>query len=229
MSDSATREASLWNELQEAYETHARHSFIPKPVDRPFRLHWEQTAERLARIYFGSGLVPVLLFRIRNRLLRMNVPLLPNLCDLVSMTVWHVSIGRTITIGPGLAVPHGYIVIDGAKIGRNCTLAPFAAVGLGARRRTGPDLRGPTLGDNVYVGTGAKVLGPVTIGDNVRIGANSVVIDDIPSGATVVGAPARIVHMSPPDWATMTPEEAAAAREYAAAVRRQSAGQENHR
>ena len=52
----------------------------------------------------------------------------------------------------------------------------------------------------MHIGTGAKVLGPITIGDDVRIGANAVVIDDVPSGATVVGAPARIVRDKPPEW-----------------------------
>jgi len=73
------------------------------------------------------------------------------------------------------------------------------------------------------------VLGPITVGDNVRIGANAVVIDDVPSGATVVGAPARIVHTTPPVVVKMTPEAAAAAREFAAAVARQPAEEERQR
>ena len=59
---------------------------------------------------------------------------------------------------------------------------------------------GPTIGDRVFIGTGAKLLGPITIGDDVRIGANAVVIDDVPAGATVVGAPARVVRSAPPAW-----------------------------
>lgn len=218
----------LWGELKDAYATHAEHSFVPPAVDTPFRQHWEEQGERWARVYFGMPLLPVALFRIRNRLLRRNVPLLPYFCDLLSTAIWHVSIGRHVEVGPGLAIPHGYVVIDGAKIGRNCTLAPFSAVGLGGRRKGGPNLRGPTIGDNVYVGTGAKVLGPITVGSNVRIGANAVVIDDVPNGATVVGAPARIVHRSPPVWMTWSPEERAAVREYAEAVARQTE-QEQHR
>jgi serine acetyltransferase len=66
----------------------------------------------------------------------------------------------------------------------------------------------------------------ITVGDDVRIGANSVVIDDVPSGATVVGAPARIVHTSPPVWVNLTPEEAQKAREFAEEARRQAAEQE---
>jgi serine O-acetyltransferase len=220
---------NLWGELKEAYDAFVGQSFMPEPPDRPFLQRWEQTSQRWAHIYLGMPLLSVGLFRIRNHLLRWNIPLLPYACDLLSTAVWHVSIGRTVEIGPRLAIPHGYVVIDGsAKIGRDCVIAPWATIGLAGRRRTGFDSRGPIIGDNVYVGTGAKVLGPITVGSNVRIGANAVVIDDVPSGATVVGAPARIVHSSPPAFLTMTLEEAAAAREYAEAIRRQSAEQERH-
>ncbi|MDP3767886.1 MAG: hypothetical protein Q8S13_07710, partial [Dehalococcoidia bacterium] len=58
----------------------------------------------------------------------------------------------------------------------------------------------PAIGDGVAIGTGAKVLGPVTVGDGARIGANAVVIDDVPPGATVVGAPARVVQTAPAQW-----------------------------
>ena len=84
------------------------------------------------------------------------------------------------------------------RIGRDCVFSPGVTIGLSGRRRNVFDVRGPTIGDRVFIGTGAKVLGPITIGDDVRIGANSVVIDDVPAGATVVGTPARVVHATPP-------------------------------
>ena len=64
----------------------------------------------------------------------------------------------------------------------------------------GLDPRGPVIGDRVFIGTGAKVLGAITVGDDARIGANAVVIEDVPAGATVVGAPARVVQTDPPAW-----------------------------
>ncbi len=94
-------------------------------------------------------------------------------------------------IGEGFFIDHGMGVVIGetAEIGKNVTL--FHGVTLGG---TGKDTgkRHPTLGDNVMVGAGAKILGPITIGNNAKVGANSVVLKDVPPGATVVGIPAEI-------------------------------------
>ena len=192
----------LWQDLQEAYDTYKRVSFTDQPPEKPLIDHWKAQGERWARIYLGMPLLPVALFRLRAHLLRWNVPILPYVCQLLSSAVWHVWIGRKVEIGPGLTIPHGHIVIDGAvKIGRKCAINPWVTIGMSGSRRWGFDSRGPIIGDRVYIGTGAKVLGPITVGDRARIGANAVVIDDVPAGATVVGAPARVVHGAQPDWA----------------------------
>lgn len=194
MPDNRTKTAGLWDELQEAYETYERHSFTADPPDEPFVEHWKATGERAARIFLGMPLLPVLLFRLRTQLLRLQIPLLPYLCELLSAGIWHVAIGRYVEIGPGLIIPHGHVVIDGAvTIGRDCAISPWVTVGLSGSRRWGFDKRGPIIGDHVFIGTGAKVLGPITVGDGVRIGANAVVINDVSAGATVVGVPARVV------------------------------------
>ncbi len=95
-------------------------------------------------------------------------------------------------IGKGLVIDHGMGVVIGetAEIGDNCTI--YQGVTLGG---TGKDIgkRHPTLGNNVMVGAGAKVLGPFTIGDNTKIAANAVVLDKIPEDCTAVGMPAKIV------------------------------------
>lgn len=95
------------------------------------------------------------------------------------------------TIGKGLVIDHGTGVVIGetAEIGDNCTL--YQGVTLGG---TGKDLgkRHPTLGNNVLVGAGAKVLGPIIIEDNSKIAANAVVLKDIPQNSTAVGIPARV-------------------------------------
>ena len=95
------------------------------------------------------------------------------------------------TIGKGLVIDHGTGVVIGetAEIGDNCTL--YQGVTLGG---TGKDLgkRHPTLGNNVLVGAGAKVLGPIVIEDNSKIAANAVVLKDIPQNSTAVGIPARV-------------------------------------
>lgn len=90
--------------------------------------------------------------------------------------------------GPGLSIAHhGTVTVNGeAKVGRNCRLDTQTTIA---------DVRGqtPRIGDNVYIGSGARILGGVTIGDEVAIGANAVVIEDVPDRVTVGGIPARVI------------------------------------
>ncbi|MDO4730689.1 MAG: serine O-acetyltransferase EpsC [Clostridia bacterium] len=99
------------------------------------------------------------------------------------------------TIGKGLFIDHGMGVVIGETtvIGDNCTI--YQNVTLGG---TGKDhgKRHPTLGDNVLIGAGAKVLGPFRIGDNSRVAAGAVVLDEIPDNATAVGVPSRVVRIN---------------------------------
>ena len=83
----------------------------------------------------------------------------------------------------------GVVIGETSEIGKDVTL--YQAVTLGGTGRE-KGKRHPTLGDNVVVGTGSKILGPITIGNNVKVGANSVVLKSIPDNATVVGVPGRI-------------------------------------
>lgn len=99
------------------------------------------------------------------------------------------------TIGDGLFIDHGMGVVIGetAVIGNNCTI--YHGVTLGGRGHSKGKKRHPTLGDNVLVGAGAKILGNVKIGDNSNIGANAVILYDVPNGATVVGVPGKVVRI----------------------------------
>lgn len=95
-------------------------------------------------------------------------------------------------IGPGFYICHfGGIVVNGrAVIGRNCNISHGVTIG---QINRGKRMGCPTIGDDVYIGPGAKIIGAVTIGDRVAIGANCVVVDDIPDDAVVVGIPGRVV------------------------------------
>ncbi len=98
-------------------------------------------------------------------------------------------------IGKGFFIDHGSAIVIGetAEIGNNCTLFHNVTIG-GTGKHSGK--RHPTIGNDVFIGTGATLLGPITVGDNVKVGAESVVImHDIPSNCTVVGAPGRIVKL----------------------------------
>ncbi len=105
-----------------------------------------------------------------------------------------VEIAPGTQIGPGLLIGHfgGILVSNAAKIGRNCNLGHQVTIGVANRgQRAGV----PTLGDNVYIGPGAKIFGAITIGNNVAIGANAVVTHDVPDNAVVAGIPAKIISM----------------------------------
>ena len=114
---------------------------------------------------------------------------MPAILGRLAIVLCQVSIGDPVVIEPGVYLMHGQVVIDGfTQIGRGTTIAPFVTIGLVAG-----ELRGPTIGRRVSVGTGSKILGPVIVGDNAKIGANAVVLCDVAPDSTVVGAPARDV------------------------------------
>ena len=121
----------------------------------------------------------------------------PFLARVVSQTARHftgIEIHPGATIGNKLFIDHGMGIVFGetTEIGDNCTIYHGVTLG-GTGKDTGK--RHPTLGNNVLIGAGAKVLGPVYIGDNVRVGAGSVVLKNLPANATAVGVPAEVVRV----------------------------------
>jgi serine O-acetyltransferase len=102
-------------------------------------------------------------------------------------------IGRGAEFGPGFVLIHatGVVINSGVRGGSNICVEH--QVTIGAERR-----QNPLLGNDIFIGAGAKVIGPVVIGDGARIGANAVVIDNVPPHCTVVGIPAHVVRRRPP-------------------------------
>lgn len=105
-----------------------------------------------------------------------------------------ISISARIKIGKGFYIGHfgGIIIHPDVEIGENCSIGQGVTIGTLGLGKTGA----PKIGNNVFIGVGAKVLGNIIIGDNVRIGANAVVIEDVPENATAVGVPAKIVKIN---------------------------------
>jgi serine O-acetyltransferase len=141
-----------------------------------------------------AGVQAVLAHRVAHALQEARVPLAPRAIAYLSRAVTGVEIHPAARIGERLFIDHGSGVVIGetAVIGDCVTL--YQGVTLGG---TGfqPGKRHPTLGDNVTVGSGAKLLGPIAVGDGAKVGANTVVVVDIPPGATVVGNPGHPVRV----------------------------------
>ena len=139
-----------------------------------------------------SGMHALLAYRVSHFLHEKKLYLPARAVSQVARFATGIEIHPGAKIGKGLVIDHGMGVVIGetAEIGDNCTI--YQGVTLGG---TGKDVgkRHPTLGDNVLVGAGAKVLGPFTIGDGSKIAANAVVLDEIPANATAVGIPAKVV------------------------------------
>lgn len=140
------------------------------------------------------GIHALLCHRFASALNDAGVPLLPRVIALASRAFTGIEIHPAAQIGQGLFIDHGSGVVIGetATIGDDVTLYQGVTLG-GTGFQTGK--RHPTVQDNVTIGSGAKLLGPITIGHGAKIGANSVVIADVPPNSTVVGNPGRPVRV----------------------------------
>lgn len=138
------------------------------------------------------GLHAVRSHRRANWLYRHNMKSLARIWSQMSRFFTGIEIHPGATIDEGLFIDHGSGVVIGETtvIGKNCVIYQGSTLG-GTGKESGK--RHPTLGDNVMVGSGARVLGPITIGNNVKIAANAVVLTDLPDNCTAVGVPAKIV------------------------------------
>jgi serine O-acetyltransferase len=139
-----------------------------------------------------AGVQALLAHRVSHALREAGVPLAPGAIAYLSRAVTGVEIHPAAQIGPELFIDHGSGVVIGetAQIGRRVTLYQGVTLG-GTGFQRGK--RHPTVGDNVTVGSGAKLLGPIAVGDGAKIGANTVVVEDVPPRSTVVGNPGHPV------------------------------------
>jgi serine O-acetyltransferase len=140
------------------------------------------------------GVHALLAHRVANALYRAGVPFLPRLIAAVARSVTGIEIHPSARIGRALFIDHGMGVVIGetAEIGNDVTLYQGVTLG-GTGFATGK--RHPTVQDNVTIGSGARLLGPITVGHGSKIGANSVVIHDVPPNSTVVGNPGHPVRV----------------------------------
>jgi serine O-acetyltransferase len=150
-------------------------------------------AARNIEFLLYPGFHAALMHRFIHVLYNLKIPFIPRLLSQISRLLTMVEIHPGATIGAGFFIDHGAGIVIGetAEIGENCVL--FHNVTLGGTGKHS-DKRHPTIGDNVQIGTGATLLGPLKVGNNVRIGANTFLyMADIPDNCTAVGTPAVIV------------------------------------
>jgi serine O-acetyltransferase len=144
-------------------------------------------------LFCYPGIQALFLHRIAHALYCLHLPFIPRLISHIARFLTGIEIHPGATIGKGVFIDHGMGVVIGetAIVGDYALIYQGVTLG-GTGKQSGK--RHPTVGENVVVGAGAKVLGNINIGDNVRIGAGSVVLRDVPSDCTVVGIPGRIVY-----------------------------------
>lgn len=140
------------------------------------------------------GVQALLAHRIAHALFRAGVPLLPRLISAIARSLTGIEIHPAARIGPGLFIDHGMGVVIGetAEVGADVTIYQGVTLG-GTGFATGK--RHPSVEDNVTIGSGAKLLGPIRVGHGSKIGANTVVIHDVPPNCTVVGNPGHPVRV----------------------------------
>ena len=157
--------------------------------DRDPAAHGVSTFEILAG---WAGVQALLAHRVAHALREAGVPLAPGALAYLSRAVTGVEIHPAAQVGAEFFIDHGSGVVIGETVEIGSCVTLYQGVTLGG---TGfqPGKRHPTLGDNVTVGSGAKLLGPIAVGDGAKIGANTVVVEDVPPSSTVVGNPGHPV------------------------------------
>jgi serine O-acetyltransferase len=166
----------MWNTLLEDLRSKARWYGL------------EPRRKALLRMAVSDGSTAQILYRMMRFCETHRLKLFSIFLYRWNAAVGHAVIGRGAELGPGLVIIHslGVVINSEVRAGRNLVIEH--GVTIGAEKG-----KSPVLGDNVFLGAGAKIIGPVRIGSDVKIGANAVVTKDIPDGATAVGIPARVI------------------------------------
>ena len=154
------------------------------------------TTSKLQAALFSSGFHAILMYRLTHWLWEKKIKFVARLLSQITRFFTGVEIHPGATIGKGFFIDHGMGVVIGetTEIGDNVTLYHDVTLGgtvVFSKNGKVMSKRHPTIGNNVIIGSGAQVLGPINVGDNVKIGSNAVVVKDIKDNLTVVGVPAH--------------------------------------
>jgi serine O-acetyltransferase len=158
--------------------------------DLQAKAEWCETTSTV-RMLLRDGTTAMALYRAMRLCQRLRLAPLAFFLHRMNACIGHAVIGRGAEFGPGFVILHsmGIVINSQTRGGRNVILEHGVTIG-------SEKGQSPILGDDVYIGAGAKIIGAVRIGSRVKIGANAVVTRDVPDDATVVGIPARIVRLN---------------------------------
>lgn len=171
-----------------------------RDLDRDFRLKamWCYGADRgvgvLLRLLLTDSTMAMVYYRLMQWARRHRLAPLEMLMNRFNGFFCNCYIGRGAEFGPGFVLVHADGVVINRLVRGGANIYVEHQVTIGADRGASP-----TLGNDIFIGAGAKIIGPVTIGDGARIGANAVVVKDVPAYATVVGVPAKVVRQRSAD------------------------------
>jgi len=166
---------------------------LAHPVRRAFEFVKAVRRQRDHEESTPSG--SLFLYYWANWLYRRHIPLLPGILQRLLFLVFGAFVPYLTDIGPGCCLAHGgkgVVIHEKARIGRHVRILPQVTIGQREPKRSSTS-KFPEIGDDVYIGTGAKILGPVVVGSNSVIGANAVVVESVPTHCVAAGVPARII------------------------------------
>lgn len=143
---------------------------------------------KIIRMLITDGTSAMLIYRLAQFLRKIRLPTLGLLAAKMNQLFNHLVIGRNASFGPGFVLVHTFGIVINSEViaGKNVIIEH--CVTIGAEKG-----KSPVLGDNIFIGAGAKIIGGIKVGNNVKIGANAVVVKDVPDNVTVAGVPAEIV------------------------------------
>jgi serine O-acetyltransferase len=152
-----------------------------------FRSRLDGFLQALRLMLDSDAFLALAAYRIKARLQRLGVPVVPAIAHRIAMISAQVSIADTAIVAPGVLIPNGQVVIYGfVEIEPAVVIQPWVTLG-----PVGSGVVGPKIRAFARIGTGAKVMGDLEVGANARVGINAVVLDDVPPNTTVVGIPAK--------------------------------------